>query len=62
MNSLRTFCSSIPLLGYFLSSLFRQITDMSSDEDEETMKSTIARAQNVAAQKHFQQVQHIKAF
>lgn len=56
------FCSSISLLDFFLSNLFRLISNLSSNGDEGTNKSTMARAENIAAQKQFRQVQHIKGF
>lgn len=64
MISLQTagFCSSIPLLGVILSNIRRWISDLSSSRDEETNEDAIARAENVAAQKHFRQLQHIKGF
>jgi hypothetical protein len=61
-------CSSLPLLGCVMGTLFHLLSLSPSDSGEtsgENMsqgeESDVAAANNAAAQKHFRQLQHIRA-
>ncbi|KAG5227340.1 hypothetical protein IMY05_017G0108700 [Salix suchowensis] len=56
-------CSSIPLLGCVLGTIFHLFTSYDSTSERETVTGGAdhqAAASNRAAQKHFQQIQHIR--
>ncbi len=61
-------CSSLPLLGCVMGTLFHLLSLSPSDSGEtsgENMskaeENDVAAASNAAAQKHFRQLQHIRA-
>jgi hypothetical protein len=55
--------SSLPLFGCVMGTLFELFSSSQTDSDENTSKeeeNDFATKSNTAAQKHFQQLQHIR--
>lgn len=56
------FLSKLPILGCFINTIFKFLCHESNDTQllDREINDDTANASNIAAQKHFQQVQHIK--
>ncbi|KAE9596128.1 hypothetical protein Lalb_Chr17g0346011 [Lupinus albus] len=58
-------CSSLPLLSYFMGSITQLFVSKAASQShfsidcEENMLDSVSNAANVAAQKHFRQIQHM---